>query len=288
MSSSNPADRTFSKYPEFEKREKDLINAARSTCFIACRALDPHTGRLLQCAGTAFFISENTLYTAAHNVENNDGPIIGLEPGTPEAPSPKMILEGERQNGTFHCKVRTIYRKWDVAILTTEYRSQCHIHCGQIDQQNDENCFVDVLGYPGPLDTDGFISKYGCDFNNMQKQLENARKLLPMRKLVVSYGKVLAGETPRIYAISTHSGMSGGPVISNGTAIGTVPFILLHCPVGIHIGGSLDRKNEWTAISDFEGDPDRQTSTTKRVAKPNLRITITGRLPSPAMLVCST
>jgi hypothetical protein len=80
---------------------------------------------------------------------------------------------------------------------------------------------VDVLGYPGNYTLKSLESEYKSDgIRDMATAFDTAKKILPQRTLIVSYGKCKTKGPNPTYDLSAIGGMSGGPVVRNGKAVG--------------------------------------------------------------------
>lgn len=177
--------------------------------------------------GTAFFIGPTTLITAGHNAPTKDVKIVAQYPGTPNVGDPFKVLDGSVVP-TFACRVlHTHYKNetdlaYDIAVLDCAGK-----YCIDMDKTLSidavEVCVgiaVDVVGYPGKYDEDFLQQEHGNEVDDIDEAYKLAKTILPRRELAITHGIVISGGDNPLYRLSSISGMSGGPVILNGTVIG--------------------------------------------------------------------
>lgn len=207
------------KYPPFEVNRPDIINAAKAT---TCLFIEDHSsdGSSTKTYGTAFFVTKDHLLTAAHNVaKNKDSAHFEIRS------SYAGCLEANNQSNTFACEVLealpTDNYTHDIAILLAPGHGATNYMplSNQIDDLK-PNTVVDVVGYPGGI-SDEQMERFESSLNEPEKSLRNAKKLMPLHKLIASRGSVAEIADGLIkYNLSTVSGMSGGLIMRNGKAYG--------------------------------------------------------------------
>jgi hypothetical protein len=204
--------------PKFEDRLAQLTFAAKCTCYIV-RKRGTNAGN-----GTAFFVGPNTLLTAGHVAHKKGDKIIAQLPGTQEVATVERVIEGDPNLATFECVVKkTLYREGssepDITLLDCSKSFSATAWLSIERTYLEPDTAIDMLGYPGA---------YGREYLRQKQKYEvsiadegDVKRLLPSWKLVVSHGPVL--QPGDRYKVSTIGGMSGGPVILNGKAVGSYP-----------------------------------------------------------------
>jgi len=216
--------------PNFDFRGAHLAKAAKSTCYVVSKR---RNGELL--TGTAFFVGPTTLLTAGHVARGVK--MVAQHPGTLNVErNAKLVIEGgSRSPKTFDCIVKkTLYKRGkperDIAVLDCSgsgYQSTTWLEV--VQQTVVPGSMVDVLGYPGTYDANLLSQRHGWEVSLNDER--NVMDILPRWQLTVSYGPVIEVGVNVRYKLSTMGGMSGGPVVVNGKA------------VGIHIGGNVQTHN---------------------------------------------
>jgi len=212
---------TDSLEPDFASRNSVLAVAARSTCRVT-RLLPNGNWR----NGTAFFISPTILLTAGHVAPQKDEIIMAQKPGKLRAERDSQILWQSADSGevNFKCRVvATLFAQQrsdvDVSVLKTVkgYRATSWVPVDMRKQSLQESQ-VDLLGYPGEYSLGYLSDLYHLQLNRgLRDQLE---AILPPLELIVSHGVIIEDNDQMVYRLSTAGGMSGGPVIFGGKAIG--------------------------------------------------------------------
>jgi V8-like Glu-specific endopeptidase len=184
--------------------------------------------------GTAFFVADNILLTAGHNLVSRRGyNIIGIRvtiPGT------KVVQLGSDGILTLRCKIISNSFKGfngscgreDIAILKcsglatpARYLPLATDH-GNLSPR----AIVDVIGYPGFIETAWIERQHKGKLKNFEESAKVARKMLPERTLTVSRGSVEEIKDGLCsYRVSTCPGMSGGALISKGNVYGNFPIL---------------------------------------------------------------
>jgi V8-like Glu-specific endopeptidase len=187
--------------------------------------------------GTAFFVGPRTLLTAGHNVVNHQKSgarfLISL-PGVAEINVDKLLNE---EIAAAVCTVvkysyELKYPHKDIAVLASGYISPDYLEIG--NKSLALGSTVDVLGYPGDMNSWWLRKHRGLA--NADQSKEQAEKLLPRRRLVVSEGTVETVNTLITYKISTCPGMSGSALLYEGKVYGTTFVRLLVLTTGVHTG----------------------------------------------------
>jgi len=215
--------------PNFVTRRSELEFAARCTCRIS-RMLD---GGNPQDA-TAFFISP-TLLTAGHVASGKDR-ILGQKPGKFKAEIADDVFAATTPAADVlkFRTVATLYRgkgrpgSIDINVLkvTSRYRATTWITMDTAARVPKDTT-VDLLGYPGDY-SQTYLSKLLGITINSDQEWNQIRAIVPAHRLIVSHGKVLEENDRVIYKLSTTGGMSGGPVMYNKKAVGTLEALSIN------------------------------------------------------------
>ena len=209
----------------YEPFEVDpLIFAGRAT---TCLLIDEKfpTGGIRKKYATAFFIDECHLITAGHNVL--------VEPGGSQ--EIKMTNAGShvldlKLANTQHCTLLEnllvsdkVKSRCDIAILKVAGHNARAFLRPVWDAPLSKDNVVDIVGYPGDL-KETWWEKYHTGVKDVREGWAAARKMLPLKTLTVTRGSVKRIGKGIIYSkISTCTGMSGGPLLSNGYSYGCLP-----------------------------------------------------------------
>jgi V8-like Glu-specific endopeptidase len=123
----------------------------------------------------------------------------------------------------FKCRViATLYRRKniDVSILKSiGYQATTWIPIDTTTRLA-KDFAVDILGYPGDHSL-AYLSKLH-HLRLGPADRDQLESILPHLELIVSHGNVLEANDRVFYRLSTTGGMSGGPVIYNGKAVGNI------------------------------------------------------------------
>jgi hypothetical protein len=136
------------------------------------------------------------------------------------------------------------------------YSSTNYIEVEQQILAEECDATVDILGYPGSYtsrDVQGMrdIQKIDVSSELVDSMNDDVCALFPKCSLVITHGSVTHGGDLPCYAVSTVGGMSGGPLIMNGKAIGN--FLnqrsFLTKFTSIHIGYHSGRSNSGVSFA---------------------------------------
>src|SRR5579862_6534531 len=207
--------------PDFESRNEILSAIAKSTCFIGVLPDGPNSKPI---SGTAFFVLPNILLTAGHLVPDTHRKIVAQFPGTRQAVVVvNQLFRAEPRVGTFECElVETGYRNIDISVLRVkgDYQSP---NCVQIERHIfPKDGPVDVIGYPGCYN-ENYIELMMPGGAVDRNAINRVTSLFPKCELVISHGVVASEGHRPTYHLSTVVGMSGSPVVLNGSVAGHRP-----------------------------------------------------------------
>jgi V8-like Glu-specific endopeptidase len=177
--------------------------------------------------GTAFFIGPTTLVSAGHLVSDEGTKVRAQLPGTlkVERDSDSLWIRAGDSDvpQTFICVVvKSLYKKKkidvDITVLDCRksYRASQWLEIDKMTLTQD--LAVDLIGYPGMYTANHLAKTQNFVLSDIEEQ--DVHELLPRCELVLSHGKVLQHGALVSYKLSTTGGMSGGPVVVNGKAVG--------------------------------------------------------------------
>jgi Trypsin len=205
----------------FEHKES-ILDAGNSTVFLNVEEHLPD-GSTQFINGTAFFVSEQLLITAGHNVVSEQGSIgkIRITYGGLK----KVRLS---KCATIECNIVDILYdptdiSKDIAILecpTLLSPSSLRISADILTVDTT----VHIIGYPGEI-KDTWLREAHSQLNDYRASMIASKILLPEMTLTATEGtieEVYAGRA--LYKLSTSKGMSGGCLLYEGKAYGIVLF----------------------------------------------------------------
>jgi hypothetical protein len=213
--------------PNFESRQYDLEYAAKCTCFV----FRPSKSGSM-ATGTAYFVGPTTLVTVGHMASDKGTKLLAQLPGTLKAEkrTDGLWLQPNDTKGpeTFTCTVtKSLYKKrnvdHDIAILSCKGSYQASQWLEIEKMPLPEGLNVDLVGYPGWYTAPILAHTQGFVLSDIEEQ--DIRQILPRCELVLSHGTILEPGALVTYKLSTTGGMSGGPVIVNGKAVGKGLYI---------------------------------------------------------------
>ena len=188
--------------------------------------------------GTAFFISETRLLTAAHNVEGSQdkNTTIKIRVSAPGLSVVSPFKLARKQMQSIECDVvERIYHPvddlgnyMDIAILD----SGSHLvpedqWLALTSKVPSPKSTISVIGYPGAIQL-AWVTDHGGLTDDDFKARGDAEALLPTGHLTLSRGVCRESLQHIIrYNISTCPGMSGGCVLLDGKAIGMARMVVL-------------------------------------------------------------
>ena len=201
--------------------QESIINAGKHTAFLETD-VELASGSTAYIRGTAFFISENLLLTAAHNVKPNDGRVTKIS----------IRYEGAKKvepvGATLRCRVVAAMAKTDPS-AHRPYEDLAILECIGHDCPNflhlstDElplNATVHIIGYPGEITTE-WLEERHPELGNFEASQAAAKKLLPRGLLTTTEGKISSNIGGCVsYEISTVPGLSGGCLLYEGKVYG--------------------------------------------------------------------
>ena len=136
-----------------------------------------------------------------------------------------------------HCHEDVVQEECDIGVLdcSKSYTATTWLEIAKTKLK--KGVTVDLLGYPGRYDALYLKRIQNCDVSVEDER--EVMELLPRWELIVSDGEVIDVGANTTYKLSTIGGMSGGPVVMNGKAVGQ----FVHCQgtylIGVHIGGNI-------------------------------------------------
>jgi len=199
----------------------NILNAGKHTAFLETD-VELVDGSTAYIKGTAFFVSENLLLTAAHNVVAENGRVtkVGIR------------YEGAKKvepvGATLKCRVVAVMPKSDpstynpredLAIL------ECIGHdCPHFLRLSTDplppTAIVHIIGYPGEV-TKEWLNARHPELRDYETSRNVAHKLLPRGMLTASEGKISSIDGGcASYEISTVEGMSGGCLLYDDKVYG--------------------------------------------------------------------
>jgi len=210
----------------FQKDTQELRFAAKCTAVMIVDVPSTTPGSWHRYYfGTAFFVSPKILLTAGHNTLGPQGPLKTVRITTPGLVHMSYNLLQSQRLTTIECAVvGTLYtgkhsksHLTDIAILHSgSYTAGDYLPVSS-DPSN-PGSEVNVIGYPGPAKEEWLAVHEGLQ--NVEASRLVTDQMFPPRRLTISSGTVEAVEGNISYRVSTMPGMSGAPVICNGSAIG--------------------------------------------------------------------
>lgn len=211
---------------DFGPEALNILNAGKHSALLEAE-VELDDGSTEYRKGTAFFVSENYLLTAAHNVVPRSGKIIKT---SIRYPGLKWI---DPTGGTIKCSLiavmpgynPTTYKALeDLAILKCSgHDSLDFLHLSTDELPSEAP--VHVVGYPGEI-TEEWLKARHRNLDDYGSSNAAALKLLPQRRLTVTEGKISAmTDGIASYEISTAEGMSGGCLLYNGRVYGTIHVV---------------------------------------------------------------
>ena len=203
--------------------EEDLHRVASATCSIYTKYSETRYG-----SATAFFILPTILLTAGHVVDGvGRAQIFGMPPGSRKASNPRRVFNDPRSSQRFQCFVkerRYVSSKEDIAILETRDYVSPSLVTPNLDLQPSLNQMIYIVGYPGEYTMTQMLEDNLDDrVDDLDEAHSQCKRTLPPFTLTASYGKVAQNtnaDNPT-YKASTIRGMSGSPVVFQGSVIGT-------------------------------------------------------------------
>jgi len=176
--------------------------------------------------GTAFFVSENHLLTAAHNVVPKSGKVTKIS----------VRYEGlkkiEPTGTTYKCRVVSVMPNTSSASEYDPVEDLAILECVGHDSPyflrlSTDNlppqATVHVIGYPGEITKEWLTARHP-DLDDYVFSHIAANKLLPQDTLTATEGKIsYVRDGYAVYEISTVVGMSGGCLLYNGKVYGINP-----------------------------------------------------------------
>jgi len=196
-------------------RAADLFTSVQSICHIGVMDKKGHT-----YSGTAFFVTETLLLTAGHLVPDGKRKIIAQKPGSIWC---EVLVDSMFKKDppcqVIPCKfVGSGHSRVDLAVIQVEPPFKA-THIMKISQQRVRSGQgIDVIGYVGDYGSHYIRRMHGGD--PRRDDFDAVNSLFPKGCLIVSYGAIEATGDELTYAASTVKGMSGGPIVYNGDAIG--------------------------------------------------------------------
>ena len=213
--------------PTFDKDLPELKFAAKCTTLVIVDVPPTSTGSRSRYFGTAFFISPKVLLTAGHNTLGPQGPLKTVRITTPGLVHVSYNLLQSQRLATIECSVvGTLYTGkqtnsesylTDIAILHSgSYTAGDYLPVSS--EPPNPGTTVNVIGYPGPAKEQWLAIHEGLQ--NVEASRLVTDQMFPPRRLTISSGTVEALGGNIAYRVSTMPGMSGAPVLCNGSAIG--------------------------------------------------------------------
>lgn len=172
-------------------------------------------------------MTDHLLITAGHNVVGVNGRVTricitppGLEHIQPWQESLKSSLIECRLLGTIY-KRNGLYSR-DIAILDSgDYKTPNHLPLSSLIPE--PNASVDIIGYPTEIRHEWIEAQDGL--LNPKVGQQEAIRLLPNGRLIVTRGIIETANSTIPYHISTCPGMGGSCVLFRGVVIGRRCYI---------------------------------------------------------------
>jgi len=210
--------------PDFEPEAPSILNAGKHSALLETE-VELDDGSTEYHKGTAFFVSENYLLTAAHNVVPKIGKVIKT---SIRYPGLKRL---DPTGGTFKCSLVAVMPGYnpaaykpleDMAILECSGHDSLDFLHLSTDELPSE-VVVHVVGYPGKI-TEEWLKARHRNLDDYGSSNTAALELLPQGRLTVTEGRISTiADGIASYEISTSEGMSGGCLLYNGRVYGTIP-----------------------------------------------------------------
>lgn len=247
---------TYSIEPTFEVHKANILAAANCTSCVLIEEVDADGKKRRTHLGSAFFVAENLLITAGHNIVGVSGRVTRIWITSPGREHVQRGQIAQRKLPTIDCKVvGTIYKRngdhsKDIAILDSgSFRHSSYLPLSSLVPL--ANAEVHVVGYPGEIRYEWIETHSGLTSHLEGK--EEAMRLLPNGRLTVTRGTTEAGSDTLPYHISTCPGMGGSCVLYNGDVIGKTQLAHSY-QIGVHIGQYDKNIQNLTMALTFSGD----------------------------------
>ena len=211
--------------PTFDKDTRELNYAAKCTTFVIIDVPATNTAPRRRYFGTGFFISPKILLTAGHNTLGHQGSLKTVKITSPGLLHVSYSLLQNQRLATIECTVvGTLYTGkhsdsflTDIAILHSgTYTAGDYLNLSP--HSTSPGTHVNVMGYPGPAKQEWLAIHEGLRDAEASRLVTD--QMFPPQRLTITSGTVEALEGNISYRVSTMPGMSGGPVLCNGSAIG--------------------------------------------------------------------
>jgi len=206
-----------------ERVQKEFIlNAGNHTVLVETE-IEREDGSIDSVTGTGFFVSENLILTAKHNVVPDNGEVtrIGIKYEGVKVVKPT--------DATFACELVDFMPRTDpvtnspledLALLSCPAH-YCPRFLSLSTEKLEKGMVVRIVGYPGKVTEDWLTSRHPSLKGDPKSNMDFAQKLLPRRTLTVTEGSIsdiVCGCAT--YEISTVPGMSGGCLLHEGKVCG--------------------------------------------------------------------
>ena len=217
--------------PSFDKDTPDLKYAAKCTTFVIIDVPPTSTANSSRYFGTAFFISPKVLLTAGHNTLGPQGPLKSVRITTPGLVHINYTLLRSQRLATIECAIiGTLYTGknldsylTDIAILHSgNYTAGDYLPVSS--EPSNPGSEINVLGYPGPAKQEWLAIHEGLRDAEASRLVTD--QMFPPQRLTITSGTVETLGGNIAYKVSTVPGMSGGPVLCNGSAIGNTSLTI--------------------------------------------------------------
>ena len=214
-------------------REEQLFNVRMSTVRYSMEIRN-EKGDTSYAGGTAFFVTPTKLLTACHSVLKEGQRVIAQQPGAATVEThDEDIFKKKTRIMRWELEVAKTFfgekrARWaDLAILKTIAFEYTHWVELDFDSKFDAGVQVDIVGYPGSHSDERLMLLHSeINGDNVEKAMADAQTLLPTGQLVISTGQIIQDARNPTYRASTTAGMSGGPVVLNGKAVGTCHIVV--------------------------------------------------------------
>ena len=208
-------------------QEEFILNAGNHTVFVETE-IERANGDTDCVTGTGFFVSENLILTAKHNVMPENGKVTRI------AIKYEGVKVVKPTDATFACELVDVMPSTDPATyspLEDLAILSCPAHyCPRFlplsTDKLDKGMLVRVIGYPGEVTEEWLATRHPSLKGDPKSNVDFAQKLLPHRTLTVTEGGI--SDIVRgcaTYEISTVPGMSGGCLLHEGKVCGMPPSV---------------------------------------------------------------
>ena len=208
---------------DFETEKNGILDAAKCISFLLVEESSVDGESRPSFCGTAFFVSQNLLVTAGHNVAGVHQPVKDIRITYPGVESIRSLDVANHKVPTITCKVvGTLYKRdrrvsKDIAILDAgSFNAPFYLPLSSVVPPID--AIVDLVGYPDEIKREWIQAHKGV--SDAGKCLRKAMQMFPKGDLFVTRGVIRSVGATMTYKMSTCPGLSGSCILYKGAAIG--------------------------------------------------------------------